>query len=85
MLRVYDSIQNDPEVLLLSHTIDPEYDTVGLLHDFANGLGVKSKNGILLRVIKKISIKLPRPVILQPQWKINRNLMALFTAALFSD
>lgn len=42
MLRVYDSIQNDPEVLLLSHTIDPEYDTVGLLHDFANRLGVKS-------------------------------------------
>jgi protein SCO1/2 len=42
MLRVYDSIQNDPDVLLLSHTIDPEYDTVGLLHDFANRLGVKS-------------------------------------------
>jgi protein SCO1/2 len=42
MLRVYDSIQNDPSVLLLSHTIDPEYDTVGLLHDYANRLGVKS-------------------------------------------
>lgn len=41
MLRVYDSIQNDPEVLLLSHTIDPEYDTVGLLHDYAGRLGVK--------------------------------------------
>lgn len=42
MLRVYDSIQADPDVLLLSHTIDPEYDTVGLLHDFANRLGVTS-------------------------------------------
>jgi protein SCO1 len=42
MLRVYDSIRNDPEVLLLSHTIDPEYDTVGLLHDFAERLGVSS-------------------------------------------
>jgi protein SCO1/2 len=42
MLRVYDSIENDSEVLLLSHTIDPEYDTVGLLHDFADRLGVKS-------------------------------------------
>jgi len=41
MLRVYDSIQNDPNVLLLSHTIDPEYDTVALLHDFAERLGVK--------------------------------------------
>jgi protein SCO1 len=43
MLRVYDSIQNDNDVLLLSHTIDPEYDTVGLLHDFAERLGVKSE------------------------------------------
>jgi protein SCO1 len=42
MLRVYDSVQNDPDVLLLSHTIDPEFDTVGLLRDFANRLGVKS-------------------------------------------
>ena len=42
MLRVYDSVEKDPEVLLLSHTIDPEYDTVGLLKDFAERLGVKS-------------------------------------------
>lgn len=43
MLRVYDSIENDPDILLLSHTIDPEYDTVGLLHDYADRLGVKSE------------------------------------------
>jgi protein SCO1/2 len=43
MLRVYDSIQNDNDVLLLSHTIDPSYDTVALLHDFAERLGVKSE------------------------------------------
>jgi len=42
MLRVYDSIQDDPDVLLLSHTIDPKYDTVALLRDFADRLGVKS-------------------------------------------
>jgi protein SCO1/2 len=42
MLRVYDSIQHYPDVLLLSHTIDPEYDTVALLHDFAKRLDVKS-------------------------------------------
>jgi protein SCO1/2 len=42
MLRVYDSIQNESDVLLLSHSIDPEFDTVGLLHDFAERLGVKS-------------------------------------------
>jgi protein SCO1/2 len=42
MLRVYDSVQNNSDVLIISHTIDPEYDTVGLLRDFANRLGVKS-------------------------------------------
>jgi protein SCO1/2 len=42
MLRVYDSIQNLNDVLILSHTIDPTYDTVGLLHDFAERLGVTS-------------------------------------------
>ena len=42
MKRVYDSIQNDPDVLILSHTIDPEYDTVALLKDFAERLEVES-------------------------------------------
>ena len=42
MHRVYDTIQNDSEVKILSHTIDPEYDSVGLLHDFADRLGVQS-------------------------------------------
>jgi protein SCO1 len=42
MMRVYDSIQDQSDVLLLSHTIDPEYDTVGLLRDYAERLGVNS-------------------------------------------
>lgn len=42
MLRVYENIEHDPDVLLLSHTIDPDYDTVALLHDYADRLGVKS-------------------------------------------
>lgn len=42
MARLYDSIQNMPDVVLLSHTIDPDYDTVALLHDYANRLGVSS-------------------------------------------
>ncbi len=42
MLRVYEATGSMPDVLLLSHTIDPEYDTVALLHDFARRLGVQS-------------------------------------------
>ena len=43
MLRVYDTIQNKSDVLILSHTIDPEFDTVALLHDFAERLGAESR------------------------------------------
>jgi protein SCO1/2 len=43
MLRVYEAYEDDPEVGLLSHSIDPEFDTVALLKDFANRLGVKTE------------------------------------------
>lgn len=43
MLRVYDSIKTQPDVALLSHTIDPEFDTVALLRGYAERLGVSSK------------------------------------------
>ena len=42
MLRVYKATEAMPDVLILSHTIDPEYDTVALLHNFAKRLGVES-------------------------------------------
>lgn len=44
MLRVYEAFKNNPEVMILSHTIDPEYDTVALLKDFAVRLGVKDNS-----------------------------------------
>lgn len=42
MLRVYEATKDYPDVLIVSHTIDPDYDTVALLHDFAKRLGVES-------------------------------------------
>jgi protein SCO1/2 len=42
MLRVYDAFKDNNEVALLSHTIDPKHDTVALLHDYAERLGVSS-------------------------------------------
>lgn len=44
MLRVYEAFRDNDEVLLLSHTIDPEYDTVALLKDYAERLGVVDDN-----------------------------------------
>jgi protein SCO1 len=42
MVRVNEAIKDMPDVLILSHSIDPEYDTVGLLHDYAERLGANS-------------------------------------------
>lgn len=42
MLRVYDAIQEKPDVLILSHTIDPKHDSVAVLKEFAERLGVES-------------------------------------------
>ena len=42
MLRVYEAFKSNDEVAIISHTIDPEYDTVALLHDFAERLGVEA-------------------------------------------
>ncbi len=40
MIRVHDAFRDNPDLLLFSHTIDPEHDTVEVLKNFANGLGV---------------------------------------------
>ena len=37
MLRIYEAYEDNPEVALLSHTIDPEHDTIPLLKTFADG------------------------------------------------
>ncbi len=42
LLRVYDKYKDNPNVLILSHSIDPTHDTVAVLHDFAERLGVES-------------------------------------------
>ena len=42
MLRVYERFQANDQIGILSHTIDPSYDTVALLKDYADRLGVKS-------------------------------------------
>lgn len=42
MLRVYDQFKGNEQVGILSHTIDPAYDTVPLLKDYAARLGVES-------------------------------------------
>lgn len=42
MLRVYEKFKNNDQIVLLSHTIDPEHDSVAVLRDYAERLGVNS-------------------------------------------
>lgn len=42
MLRVYESFTAQDNLLLLSHTIDPEHDTVEVLHDYAERLEISA-------------------------------------------
>ncbi len=42
MLRVYKQFQDNNQILLLSHTLDPQRDSVAVLRDYAQNLGVSS-------------------------------------------
>ena len=41
MLRVYEKFQDEPNFMILSHTLDPEHDTAELLKDYAGKIGVE--------------------------------------------
>ena len=42
MLRIYEAYENNDQVAILSHTIDPKHDDVPTLNEYAKRLGVKS-------------------------------------------
>lgn len=42
MLRVYEQFKNNNQIKLLSHTLDPQHDSVAVLRDYAQRLGVAS-------------------------------------------
>jgi len=43
MLRIHDKFKADPNLLLLSHSIDTKYDTIPRLKKYATNLGVTSE------------------------------------------
>jgi protein SCO1/2 len=48
MFRIYEAFPDTPDLLLVSHTVDPETDTVEVLHNYAEGLGIETKRWQLL-------------------------------------
>lgn len=41
MLRVYEKFKEEPNFMIISHTLDPEHDTPELLKDYAAKIGVE--------------------------------------------
>ena len=46
--RVYQKFQGNPGVMLLSHTIDPSHDSVPVLKEFADNLGVTGRQWLFV-------------------------------------
>ena len=46
--RVYEKFKNNPDVMLLSHTIDPAHDSVAVLKEFAKNLGVTGRQWLFV-------------------------------------
>jgi len=53
MERVYKAFKNDPDVLILSHTVDPETDSVAILMEYAKKHGVHDKKWLFVTGQKK--------------------------------
>lgn len=48
MLKVYEEFKNEPAFMILSHTVDPDNDTVGRLKWYADSLKVNTKQWVFL-------------------------------------
>lgn len=48
MLRVYEAYKDNPNVVLLSHSIDPQHDTVAVLRDYADRMDIQTDKWHLL-------------------------------------
>ena len=46
--RVYEKFKDNPNVMLLSHTIDPAHDSVAVLREFADNLGVTGRQWLFV-------------------------------------
>ncbi len=58
--RVAAEFKNDPKVMLVSHTVDPETDSVSVLHEYATANNVDPKQWLMLTGDKKQIYNLAR-------------------------
>lgn len=60
MLKIQEKTKNDPEVLLLSHTVIPNFDSVPVLRKYADEKGIDDKKWNLVTGDKKQIYELAR-------------------------
>lgn len=48
MLRIYDQVKGNKDILLISHTIDPKRDSVSVLKTYADNLGIDHTQWLFL-------------------------------------
>ncbi len=48
MMKIYEEYKNEPAFMILSHTVDPDNDTVGRLKWYADSLKVNTKQWVFL-------------------------------------
>lgn len=60
MKRVYNEFKNEPDILILSHTVNPEDDSVSVLKTYAEKNGVFDKKWLFLTGNKKHLYELAR-------------------------
>ncbi|MHA4742030.1 SCO family protein [Dyadobacter sp. MSC1_007] len=48
MIKVYNEVKGNPEVMILSHSIDPEHDTPKVLNEYAKDLGISGSQWLFL-------------------------------------
>lgn len=58
MLAVYNAYKNNPDIKILSYTIDPKYDSVKVLKKYADKLGVSGNTWWFLRGDRDATYKL---------------------------
>jgi protein SCO1/2 len=58
LTRVYQKFESNPNFRILSHTIDPDYDTYEVLHEYANKAGANVEKWMFLRGNRDSTIEL---------------------------
>jgi protein SCO1/2 len=48
MKKVYDAFRNEPDFLIISHTVDPDVDSVARLKQYADSLNISSDRWLLV-------------------------------------